>query len=83
MGTYIIKNNKSGSQCISYYILIIICWMITGFSFLKLNKFEESQKLQGWSILLGYQKPRGSRNLLGHMIAVLRLKYIVPTNMLL
>ena len=56
---------------------------MTGFSFLKLNKFEESQKLQGWSILLGYQKPRGSRNLLGNMIAVLRLKYIVPTNMLL
>ena len=56
-GPVIIGNTQRMSQCLSYYSLTSRHWMVLGFSFIILDRLENSWKPQVWSIVMGCQHP--------------------------
>ena len=54
--------------------------MMVDFSFIQMDRFKKSWKLQGFKIIISFQHPPSLRNLLGHMIMFLRLIDIGPIN---
>ena len=56
-GEVVIGNIWMKSQCLSYYVLTSIHWMIFYFSFTKLDWLTKSWKPQGWIILMCCLQP--------------------------